>query len=875
MCVYYSICENGTEECREKKEARVDGGWTDWTKYEACTQTCGDFGEMIRRRTCTNPLPSCNGLSCSGNSSESMPCNRDVECPVTGGWCEWSPYSNCTKECGTGFQSRSRVCECPPPSGGGEVCKGEPVADDQCAMDPCPVDCVVTEWSKWAGCSVTCDTGLEYSSREVLSEPLFGGEECPEPLERDQECVRDTCEEPKCNETSGLDYYCHSMCPSTCAHIRNPDLCNSTGECAFGCHCPQGEVLNEAGECVHPSECGCELEIFIPETGRFTQLLGVDEVYDEHCYTCKCVPFGEGHVAECDYDVYCNEDCEYADWSDWSNCSALCGSGEQSRSREAYFPVTSSGKECDAQYVETLPCKLEECIDKNCTDNRIWSNCSQPCPRTCSAMSSFTACVDVSSDDCIPSCVCKDDMIEQDGECVKPDECRCTVAVSLANGTIVTVMKEPGEQWTDKCNNCTCEAGKEICSHDECEHWSNWSPYSNCSSTCGDGVRTVTRYCVNENKQDEYEGCPGNANKAFECILPECPVECELGEWGDWSNCSKTCGTGSKSRMRFGNATLEECKTLMDTDTQPCGTENCTDVCEQDTEINACSNACNSTCKERSLDSCVEPDECEMGCKCKDDMLLQDGVCVPVSECDCYWDSARFLGATQPTYPNGTKRFRFEDGEEFKFECNTCTCENGLFYCTEDLCAIDCILDDFVLGNCSESCGPGVAVDEAPILQEPSSGGQPCFPINKTRECNLGPCECEDNEVYSVNAGCEHWCSGLNGSPGNANNCLPVEPGCHCVAGTYRDSTGKCVPMEDCGCLVTSSGEIKTVGENWTSSEDECTVCECQLGKYQPICTPKCTEIQVVDDMHHLEKVEGECCLRKVPNTGKFASDEI
>lgn len=38
----------------------------------------------------------------------------------------------------------------------------------------------------------------------------------------------------------------------------------------------------------------------------------------------------------------------------------------------------------------------------------------------------------------------------------------------------------------------------------------------------------------------------------------------------------------------------------------------------------ACSNACNSTCMERALDSCVEPDACERGCKCDEGQVSQD-----------------------------------------------------------------------------------------------------------------------------------------------------------------------------------------------------------------------------------------------------------
>merc|ERR1719440_1166598 len=37
----------------------------------------------------------------------------------------------------------------------------------------------------------------------------------------------------------------------------------------------------------------------------------------------------------------------------------------------------------------------------------------------------------------------------------------------------------------------------------------------------------------------------------IECNMHECPVDCDMGEWTDWGECSLECGTGSKKRTRF------------------------------------------------------------------------------------------------------------------------------------------------------------------------------------------------------------------------------------------------------------------------------------------------------------------------------------
>ena len=58
----------------------VDGGWTDWTVWGACSLTCGT-GSQDRTRTCTNPTPENGGAQCTGDASESQDCNTDA-CPT-------------------------------------------------------------------------------------------------------------------------------------------------------------------------------------------------------------------------------------------------------------------------------------------------------------------------------------------------------------------------------------------------------------------------------------------------------------------------------------------------------------------------------------------------------------------------------------------------------------------------------------------------------------------------------------------------------------------------------------------------------------------------------------------------------------------------
>ncbi|XP_062514604.1 A disintegrin and metalloproteinase with thrombospondin motifs 16-like [Corticium candelabrum] len=57
--------------------------------------------------------------------------------PIHGTWCNWTPASNCSRTCGGGLQYRTRACECPQPSNGGQVCDGLNYRMNLCNTLPC------------------------------------------------------------------------------------------------------------------------------------------------------------------------------------------------------------------------------------------------------------------------------------------------------------------------------------------------------------------------------------------------------------------------------------------------------------------------------------------------------------------------------------------------------------------------------------------------------------------------------------------------------------------------------------------------------------------------------------------------------------------
>ncbi|XP_035665050.1 C-type mannose receptor 2-like [Branchiostoma floridae] len=102
----------------------VDGDWSSWGPWPACSVTCG-VGTETRVRTCTNPAPANGGADCVGLAEGTRNCDTGVSCPVDGDWSSWAAWSGCSVTCGVGTETRDRTCNNPAPANGGADCVGQ------------------------------------------------------------------------------------------------------------------------------------------------------------------------------------------------------------------------------------------------------------------------------------------------------------------------------------------------------------------------------------------------------------------------------------------------------------------------------------------------------------------------------------------------------------------------------------------------------------------------------------------------------------------------------------------------------------------------------------------------------------------------------
>uniref|UniRef100_A0A8B9H3Y6 Adhesion G protein-coupled receptor B1a n=1 Tax=Astyanax mexicanus TaxID=7994 RepID=A0A8B9H3Y6_ASTMX len=81
--------------------------------------------------------------------------------------------------------------------------------------------------------------------------------------------------------------------------------------------------------------------------------------------------------------------------------------------------------------------------------------------------------------------------------------------------------------------------------------WDEWSPWSLCSSTCGRGYRDRTRTC----KPPQFGGdaCVGPEKQTKFCNIAVCPVDGVWNDWSSWSSCSASCSNGTMQRTRECN----------------------------------------------------------------------------------------------------------------------------------------------------------------------------------------------------------------------------------------------------------------------------------------------------------------------------------
>ncbi len=154
--------------------------------WSSCSADCGP-GTQTGTRTITT-APQNGGTPCPV-LSETRDC-LTKPCPVDCVVSDYSDWGSCSADCGPGTKTATRTVITPAQYGG----KACPVLSKStnCQDKPCPIDCEVSEFSEWSSCSKNCGPGTETSTRTVTTAPQNGGQACPA-LSQSRSCNNGAC----------------------------------------------------------------------------------------------------------------------------------------------------------------------------------------------------------------------------------------------------------------------------------------------------------------------------------------------------------------------------------------------------------------------------------------------------------------------------------------------------------------------------------------------------------------------------------------------------------------------------------------------------------------------------------------------------------
>lgn len=170
--------ECGTEACGSGDPHQEPGTddclLSDWSDWGGCD------GSTVQAYRTRHPVREAQeeGIPCSGTLKEAGPCpgTETRDCVFS----EWGTWGGCGASCGGGQRFRTREI-LHPAKPGGEPCTGSTHETEVCNEEiACNVhlDCVVSHWSLWSVCSVSCGEGQNVRQRKIIQAVQPGGSGC-------------------------------------------------------------------------------------------------------------------------------------------------------------------------------------------------------------------------------------------------------------------------------------------------------------------------------------------------------------------------------------------------------------------------------------------------------------------------------------------------------------------------------------------------------------------------------------------------------------------------------------------------------------------------------------------------------------------------
>eukprot|EP00927_Polykrikos_kofoidii_P009143 TRINITY_DN13795_c0_g1_i1.p1 TRINITY_DN13795_c0_g1~~TRINITY_DN13795_c0_g1_i1.p1 ORF type:complete len:1545 (-),score=151.55 TRINITY_DN13795_c0_g1_i1:291-4925(-) len=776
------------------EEGCVDGQWGEWSVWSACSASC-DAGYKVRSRResvmpnhCGKPpggllqdLATCTGLKS---------CTPDVNCTVS----DWSKWSVCTRSC-FGIQERSRTI-LKFAAGGGNQCQdvalselapcnpAEGEVSPTCGKQP-SVDCVLSAWSDWTNCSLTCGGGQKKKSRTIVRSPANGGKTCDPELSIVAACNTEPCKAGGCADCKWGQW-------------------TEWGVCS-GCN---GFRWRYRSVAQFPNKCGR-----------------------------SCDAKANRQVAPCDVDCAPLLACSWSDWS-ISHCPTTCGSSPESRVRTLstnnLVPSTDSrnvseaasshlfiGSERDSRSCVASQKLLDNCtVPEKCKQECVPVNCSfgpwsEWGSSTCAGLRERSREISSFDNDCGMPCSgpltetqrsVSDCANNTPVDCILSDwadweSCASGYSQKVRSREVVQTVLNEGKPCVGPLQETTvCDAN--LAAEQPCK-FSSWSDWAACSVTCGSGVHVRTRIIATMASPGSVS-CAGSTEEVKACTEGNCTAEnspcvfsdwslwstctaqgdksrdrsiqspargsgndcsgsmqeimgcndnnqsnCSVSEWGEWGDCDASCGGGQRSRDRK-NLRCKDCPPVM-TETEGCNTDTCPGSCKFGDwgEWSACSASCGagSQARDRSVAGFRSRD----GAGCVGE-LIEHRDCQGTQKCpsvNCSWGDWQSWDTCTRSCDGG-QRFRSRSIAQFPLfggvacspsdmqEVGVCSTQR----CSQMFCKDGAWSEWLDWSSCSATCTSGVRFRSRTVLVPANECGRAASGTSfETEFCNSDvPC---------------------------------------------------------------------------------------------------------------------------------------
>lgn len=789
--------------CRSLRVVPKDCQLSTWSGWGPCSTTCGPG---TQKRTRSVIVDAVGGGFCD-NLEEVRACLNQPECPVDCQLSEWTDWTDCIPDCGDGKQQRTRsiVRES---AHGGKTCQqvGPLVEERACKNRECPVDCQHTEWTGWSQCTKTCGGGTETRTRRITRNAAHGGTPCPTNLSETRACNTQGCPV----DCAYSEWGNPSACSGEAGKFAR--VGNTTVPCGKGTRtltrtitrqaANGGKACTEALQKTEACDTGvaCSVDCVVGSFGAFgvcsAECGGGQQTKSRSIITqplnngTPCPPLTETQA--CNTGT-CDRDCQVGGWTDWTSCSAACGDGTQSRTRAVTVTKRANGKDCPALREERA-CKIKECpVDCVVSGWGSWSECSPACgekrektrTRTITRQPAHggAACPPlVEKEDC-PVLRCPVDC--QTSTWSSWSSCSKACGPGGIQERTRSVSVQPSVAGTQQLAGQPCPVLKETRQCDpkapECPIncvQSDWGSWSACSTECGkEHTQTRTRTVVTP---AAHGGTPcGPATETRKCPFNPCPEDCKTSEWTAYSECSVKCGGGEKTRTRtvltpakFGGT----CPALSETVT--CNETPCPIHCEVNgwEPWTECSKPCGGGERQRSRTVKTEPKFGGTACG----PLVEKEACntnpCPV---DCVVNDWTAWSTCSKTCGGGTQKRSRTVKTAAQFGGSPCpTVMEETRACNQQGCPVNCETTPWTeWSTCSAQCGGGRQTRSRSIITPAAHGGTACpTDLVETRDCNTQPCpvDCKGTGEggklkWSEWSGCDAECGG-----GKQERTLPI-----------------------------------------------------------------------------------------------------